>query len=110
MQTPDVHVGDKGTAFIATVYDGTTLVDLSVSTVRQYKFRRPNGTTFTVSPNYLTNGKDSKLIYTASAHAEGNETVDDLNWPGIWQLQAIISFPHSTFRSNYYTFRVYRNL
>jgi hypothetical protein len=110
MQTPDIHVSDKGTAFIATIYDGAVKVDLSAATSKAFKFRRPNGTTFTTNANFLTNGQDSKLLYTASQHTEGGESVDDLNWPGIWQLQAILGFGSSTFRSNYYTFRVYRNL
>ena len=48
----EAHVDDVGTIFRVTVYDttssgGSTVADISGATVKQFTFKRPDGTTFT---------------------------------------------------------------
>ena len=101
------HVNDIGTIFRVTVYDttstgGSTVADISAATTKQMVFERPDGTTFTKTAVFTTDGSDGNIQYIS---VDG-----DLNVAGTWHLQAYVVTPAGTWNTNVGNFRVYENL
>lgn len=104
----EAHVNDIGTIFRVTINDttssgGNSVADISNATTRTFTFKRPDGTTFSKSASFTTDGTDGKVQYA---------TVDgDLNGAGTWGLQVAIhtstGLVHNT---NVGTFRVFENI
>ena len=104
----EAHVNDIGTIFRVTIYDttstgGSVITDVSDATTITFTFKRPDGTTFTKSGSFTSDGTDGKVQYA---------TVDgDLNGAGTWGLQILVltsaGFSHNT---NVATFRVFENI
>jgi len=98
---------DIGTVFRVTVYDttktGTSVIaNISDATVLNIYFRRPDGTSFTRTATFTDDGTDGQIQYT---------TVDgDLNQVGTWAIQAYVSTPSGSWRTNTANFRVYENI
>lgn len=103
MSADEIHVGDKGTQFVVTLYDGTTVVDISTSSARTLEFKMPTGTVFTVTATLSGSGTSGAMSYTIP-------TTTTLATDGRWKLQAVVEFATSKFRSDIYEFRVYPNL
>jgi hypothetical protein len=101
------HVNDIGTIFRVTIYDttstgGSTVADVSDTTMRTLYFGRPDGTTFSRSAVLTTDGTDGKIEYT---------TVDgDLNTAGTWSIQAYVVSTAGSWNSTVGNFRVFENL
>tara|TARA_R110000796_G_scaffold252337_1_gene386141 strand:- start:1426 stop:1755 length:330 start_codon:yes stop_codon:yes gene_type:complete len=102
------HVNDIGTVFRVTVYDttatgGSEVANISAATTRSLIFGRPDGTTFTKSAVFTTNGTDGKIEYA---------TVDgDLGKAGTWSIQAYVALSSGgTWHSSVGNFRVFENL
>jgi len=101
------HVNDIGTIFRVTIYDttstgGSTVADVSDTTMRTLYFGRPDGTTFSRSAVLTTDGTDGKIEYT---------TVDgDLNTAGTWSIQAYVVSAAGSWNSTVGNFRVFENL
>jgi len=99
----EVHLNDIGTAFEVTVTsDGVTPLDISGATTKEYFFRTPHNVLKTFTADFKTDGTDGVLTYTTE---DG-----DLNFVGLWTLQAHIITPDGEWRSNLEEFRVHRNL
>ena len=98
----EVHTGDVGTKFKLTIYDGSTIVDVSSSTSKYIKFEKPGGTDITKAASFDTDGTDGIIYYTSESGV--------LDTVGVWKMQAIIGFTANEFRSNVETFRVYPNI
>ena len=101
------HVNDIGTIFRVTVYDmtstgGTTVADISTATTKQFTFKRPDGTTFTKTAVFTTDGTDGDIQYLS---VDG-----DLNVSGTWHLQAYVVTPAGNWKTDVGHFRVYENL
>jgi hypothetical protein len=101
------HVNDIGTIFRVTVYDttssgGTSVADISTASTKQFTFKRPNGTTFTRSAVFTTDGSDGDIQYIS---VDG-----DLDGAGTWNLQAYVVTPAGTWNTDVGSFRVYENL
>jgi hypothetical protein len=103
MSADEIHVGDKGTRFAITVYDGTTAVDISASTARTLEFRKPDGTIFTATAALTTGGTDGGMYYDVP-------TTTTLDQSGRWKMQGVVSFSGSVFHTDVYPFLVEPNL
>ena len=103
MSADEIRVGDKGTQFQVTLYDGTSVVDISASTSRTFEFKMPTQTVFTVTASLSGSGTSGALTYTV-------DTTTVLAIDGKWKMQAVINFASSRFRSDIYEFRVHPNL
>ena len=101
------HVNDIGTIFRVTVYDmtstgGTTVADIRTATTKQFTFKRPDGTTFTKTAVFTTDGTDGDIQYLS---VDG-----DLNVSGTWHLQAYVVTSAGNWKTDVGHFRVYENL
>lgn len=102
MAANEVHKDDVGTQFIVTVQDGSTVVDLSSTTLKQILFKKPSAATLTKTAVFVTDGVDGKISYTSISN--------DLNETGTWFLQVRLDFGSSTFRSDQKQFKVHENI
>ena len=67
----EIHVGDKGTVFEATMRDENgAIVNLSTATLLQIVFAKPDGSVVTKTAAMSTNGSDGKLRWTTSASSD----------------------------------------
>lgn len=99
----EIHVGDIGTIFRITIYDGgTTALDVSTATSQEIIFLKPDGTTVTQTSSFYTDGTDGIIQYTTIAN--------DLDAAGTWKLQAKVTLPGGTWSSCTQKFKVYANL
>lgn len=104
----ETHVNDYGTVVRVTVYDttstgGSVVADISDASTKEFIFKRPDGTTFTVTAVFTSDGSDGQIQYTTG--------VEMLNMAGTWSLQAYVvtsgGFSHKT---DVGSFRVFENL
>lgn len=98
-----VHLNDVGTVFELTVIDqDDVVVNISAATTREIVFQKPDGTTVTKTAVVVTDGTDGKMKYISLA--------GDLDVPGLWHAQAIVTIGTGTWRSTQLHFTVRRNL
>lgn len=98
-----IHVGDIGTAFIATVYDENSEVeDISTASSLAMTFKKPSGETLTVTAELYTDGTDGKMSYITE---DG-----DIDETGLWQVQGVVIIGTTTFHTSIYNFKVIGNL
>jgi len=100
----NIHTGDIGTIFIATIIDSDSgsPIDLSASTARTIIFKRPVGEKINGTASLSTDGTDGKIQYSV---VDG-----DLNMCGDWSIQAKVVGPGYTNYSEISTFTVINNL
>lgn len=101
----EIHVGDVGTSFRATVYDQDgAIVDLSTFTSLILKVMKPNRKTENFTATLYTDGTDGIMEYVTSS-------ANDLSQSGIWKMQGIVTLSGG---GNHYSdiveFRVEPNL
>jgi hypothetical protein len=104
MAADEIHIGDC-TEFRATVYDGTSTVDISSATTtatRFFTFKKPDGTLSTQSASLFGTGSTGSCAFTA--------TTLFLDTAGEWQAQLTLILSSGTFHSDVYKFTVYSNL
>lgn len=102
MSVDEIHRYDIGTDLVATIKDGTSVVDISGATTRQIILGKPDGTSLTKSGTFTTDGTDGKLQYTTIS--------GDLNICGWWKIQAYIVSSSGEWRSDINNFEVHRNI
>ena len=92
-----------GVGFKPRIMEDGVAVDVSAATTKQIKFKRPDGTSFTKTASFLTDGTDGRLLYV---------TVNgDLNMAGNWKLQGYVAGVGGfTGHSDEYTFHVAGNI
>ena len=101
------HINDIGTTFRVTVNDttstgGTSVANISTASTKTFIFGRPDGTAFTKTAVFVTDGSDGLLQYA---------TVDgDLDKAGTWSLQVYVVTSGGAWYSNVGNFRVFENL
>lgn len=100
--TTEMHINDIGTVIEMTIYDDGEGVDLSTATLKQFIFKKPDGTTVTKTAAFSTNGADGKLRYVT--------VPNDLNVDGSWSLQVYVEMPTGKWRSDVGVFSVLENL
>ena len=99
-----IHIGDIGTVFQATVKDQDgAIVNLASSTARQLTFKKPDGVNMVKNAVFVTDGTDGKIKYVTAAST-------DLDQAGEWQLQGTVTFGTSVWHTDVEKFRVYANL
>ena len=98
----EIHLNDIGTEFRITIIDcASAAIDISSATSLNMIFKKPSGTTVTQTATAYdaTNGI---LTYT---------TVDgDLTEIGTWKIQAQVVATNGTWKSEFKSFKVHRNL
>ena len=102
MAESEIHVGDVGTVFVLTVYDGDELVDVSGATTKQVRLMDPGGNTVAKDASFTTNGTDGKIQHTT--------VLGDMDETGWWQIQAYLVLPTWRGHSDIAKFIVYGNL
>lgn len=102
MAANEIHVGDIGTIFRTTVKEGSSVLDISAATTTQLIFRRPDGTSFTKTAEFTTDGTDGKIEYPTIA--------GDLDVAGNWSWQSYIVMPSGSWHTDIGTFSVHANL
>lgn len=100
--TQEVHVGDIGTIFRVTLYDGTSVVDLSSATEKLLVFQKPNRDSVAQTAAFYTDGTDGILQYQT--------VTDDLDMSGAWSIQAVVTLSSGKWSSSVGTFTVYDNI
>jgi len=103
MADDEIHVGDKGLELRATIKNSGTAVDISAATVKLFLFRKPDATVATNTASFLTAGTDGVLYFTTP-------TTTTLDQAGKWQLQSRVEFSGNVFHSDWYEFKVHKNL
>jgi len=98
----EIHVDDVGTKFLVTVQDSGVAVDVSVASILQINFRKPDGVTMNRAGTLNTDGIDGKIYYATIA--------GDMNVAGVYKIQGKIGLPSGTYYTDIQTFKVHRNL
>ena len=103
MSITAVHVGDIGTVFELTIYDGSSVVDISSATTKQITLQTPTGTSTTYTAVFSGTGTDGKIKYTTT-------TALILSVAGMWKIQGVVVMPAGTWHTSVETFQVHPNL
>lgn len=98
-----IHVGDIGTIFRLTVTDSNVAVSLVGATVKIIVFKKPDGTIASKTAAFTTDGTDGKIEWASTVSG-------DLDQPGLWQAQALVTLPAGTWRADSVSFTVFGNL
>lgn len=99
----EIHVGDVGTEFIATLKNPEgDVIPLGGATGLKMFFERPDATVVEKTAVLYTDGTDGKIKYVAIA--------GDLNADGSWRVQGKVTIGAWTGRSDIYAFVVRANL
>jgi hypothetical protein len=99
----NVHVGDIGTAFEATIVDQTgAIVNVSGASTKEPWFQRADGSTLAKAAVFTTDGTDGKIRYLSVA--------GDLTSPGPWAVQGHVIISGGEWHSDLYSFTLYPNL
>jgi hypothetical protein len=102
LSAEEIHVGDIGTEFKYTLYDGDSLVDLSSATDIVITFKRGDDTEISKDGILFTDGTDG-IIYCLM-------TSGDLSVAGKWSSQVSVVFSNGSWHSDITKFNVYENL
>ena len=103
----EAHVNDYGTIIRATVYDttstgGSSVADISDASTKQFTFKRPDGTTFTKTAVFTTDGTDGNIQYVTESGV--------LNGAGRWNLQAYVKTSAGNWNTSVGNFKVFENI
>lgn len=102
MARQEVHLGDIGTSFRATVMDQDgTVVDISSAT-RTMKFLKPDRTVIEKPAALVTDGTDGQMEYVTVS--------GDLDMRGTWRMQGKVVIGAGTWHTDEYLFEVHRAL
>src|SRR4051794_21915579 len=94
----EVHMFDKGLAYIVTVMDDDGVVDLSAASLIQYHFQKPDGSVLVVPVEKFSDGSDGKVIYYSEP--------TDFDQSGTWRHQVYIEIGPDAKWSNITKFKV----
>ena len=104
----DIHVGDVGTRFRVTIKDIDpdtgieVVVDISLATTKEVRFRAPSGARKDCPATFLTDGTDGILEY--------HTVQGDMDEAGRWSYQAFLDLVAWQGHSALDFFQVERNL
>lgn len=102
MAANEIHKGDIGTVFEATIMNDNVAIDVSSQVSMDLIFQKADGVVVTYPASFVTDGTDGKVQYTTVA--------DDLDVVGSWKLQAKVALPTGIWSSEIKKFKVYKNL
>jgi hypothetical protein len=99
----EIHVGDIGTSLEFEIRDEEgDIVDVSGATTKQVTFRRPGGTKFIRTLDFINTGTDGLVKYVTTA--------GDLDKAGTWKAQVYVVLGGGEWYTTTGTFEVHRNL
>ena len=79
-------IGDIGTKILITIVDqDSVVIDLSSSTAKNIRFRKPDGTTVIKTATFETDGTDGKIYYISET--------DFWDLAGSWTYEGHVIFP-----------------
>ncbi len=84
MDIEKISLRDLGTDFVATILEGSAVVDLSTATVLQIEFTSPGGKVTTKTASLVTDGTDGEIHYRRLA--------GDIDRKGIWSYIGVAAF------------------
>ena len=87
-----------GTIIRRTVKEDNVVVNLASSSVRQLKFRKPNGAVIIKTAVFTTDGVNGQLEYVTVAN--------DLDQVGTWHGQVYLEFSNGKWHSSSFHFEV----
>lgn len=97
-----IRLNDIGTIFRIRILDNDEPVDLSGTTVKTIKFRKPDKTVVEKSAEFYTDGTDGYIQYTAVS--------GDIDVSGVWHIQAYIKFADQEWHTTLDSFMVSKNI
>ena len=98
----EVHVGDIGTVFEATITDAGVVVDISGASTKDLNFLKPSLATLNKAASFTTDGTDGKIRYTTLS--------GDLDEAGTWQIQGHVIFGGGDWSTDIIKFNVFANI
>lgn len=98
----EIHIGDVGTLYIATIKDGSSIVDISSATDLKLVFKRPDGSVQEKTGSLFTDGTDGKVYYRAQSGF--HDQVGD------WEVQGQATIGEWSGRSDVHEFTVHEIL
>lgn len=96
--TADLHLSDIGTQILITIKENNVAVDLSTATVKQFDFKKKDGTTMVKEADFYTDGSDGILEYITIA--------GDIDQVGKWSVQPYLELPNWQGHTQKIDFRV----
>jgi len=102
MAANEIHLGDIGTAFVVTIQDGSSTIDISGATTKEIMLTAPDGGKLTKTATLTTDGTDGKMQYATVA--------GDLDEAGWWRLQGRVVLATGTWSTDVTRFEVHQNL
>ena len=98
-----IQQNDTGTIIRVTVKDcNDVAIDISAATDLSIIFKKPSGTTITATGSLYTDGTDGIITYTVASGL-----LDEI---GTWKIQASYESPNGSWKSDFKSFKVHRNL
>ena len=99
----EIHVDDVGTVFRSTIKDNGVVLPVDSATSILITFKKPDRSTIERTAVLDTDGLDGKVKYVSVS--------GDLDQPGdAWKAQFTVTLPSGLWHSDFYTFKVERNL
>ena len=102
MSAEEVHVGDTGTRITLTVYDRTSVVDISGASTKQVWITDPDGACVKSDATFTTDGTDGKIYYDSVA--------DTFDQAGDWQVQGYVVTASGTWHTDVKDLKIYANI
>lgn len=101
-----IHEDEIGTRFLITIKDcqSGSGIDVTSALYKQINFRKPDDNIITRSASIFNDGS------AASGVVYYDTVAGDFDEPGLYKLQAKISFPSGTYYTDIYSFKVHCNL
>jgi len=96
--TADLHLDDIGTQILITIKEDNVAVDLSTATVKQFDFKKKDGTTMVKEADFYTDGTDGILEYITIS--------GDIDQVGKWSVQPYLELPNWQGHTQKIDFRV----
>lgn len=99
----NIHLNDVGTEFRVTILDEDNVaVDVSAASTLSLIFKKPSGTSSTKTATLVNDGTDGLIKYVTES--------GDLDEIGTWKIQAYFVSLNGSWKSNFKSFKVHRNL
>lgn len=102
MPANEIHKNNVGTVFQVTITEDGSAVDISSTTSRLIRFKKPGGTTVEKSGTLVGGGTSGIMNYTAESGF--------LDACGTWKIQGFVDFGDDEHYSDVAKFKVYPNL
>ncbi len=102
MADSEIHKGDIGTVFEVEILEKGVTLDISLATVKEIKFRKPDRSSVTMTGVFVTDGTDGLIQYTTVA--------DDLDQTDDWEIQGFVRDAVGEWHSEKGEFKVYGNI